>query len=99
MTKRAWGLLFLALVTAGLLSLFASANPDGLERVLDDSGVVSNSVVDFTAPLPDYALPGVEASAVSGSLAGVIGLLVTLGMAWGAFWLLTKPRGRQNAKP
>jgi len=89
MTKRTWGLLVLALVAAGVISLFASSHPDGLERVLEDHEVAVAEEVSFAAPMPDYVLPAIEQPAISASLAGVIGMLLTLGAAWGAFRLLS----------
>lgn len=89
MTKRAWGLLILSLVAAGVISLFASSHPDGLERVLEDHEVAVAEEVNFAAPMPDYVLPAIEQPTISASLAGITGMLLTLGIAWGAFQLLS----------
>ena len=79
----------LAAVTAGLLSLFASAFPDGLEwslqRLTGSTELEAESPVqaffariqDFTALLPDYNLAGSE-SAAGASAAGLIGAAVVL---------------------
>lgn len=97
MTKRTWGLLILSLVAASVISLFASSHPDGLERVLEDHEVPVAEEVSFTAPMPDYVLPGIEQPAISASLAGVTGMLLTLGAAWGAFRLLSHKGGGHHA--
>lgn len=79
----------LAAVTAGLLSLFASAFPDGLEwslqrltgsTELEATGSVQAffaRIQSLTALLPDYNLAGSE-SAAGGSAAGLIGAAVVL---------------------
>ncbi|WP_455500269.1 energy-coupling factor ABC transporter permease [Gemmiger sp.] len=79
----------LAAVTAGLLSLFASAFPDGLEwslqrltgsTELDAEGPVQAffaRIQNFTALLPDYNLSGSD-SAAGASAAGLIGAAVVL---------------------
>lgn len=79
----------LAAVTAGLLSLFASAFPDGLEwslqrltgsTELEATGSVHAffaRIQSLTALLPDYNLAGSE-SAAGGSAAGLIGAAVVL---------------------
>lgn len=92
MNRRTWGLLIASLLVAGVLSLFASSHPDGLERVLEDLNITAESTISYAAPLPDYQVPAVESPVLSGSLAGIIGMLMTLGAAWGAFWLLTGTR-------
>ena len=78
-----------AAMTAGVLSLFASAFPDGLEwslqRItgsteLDASGPVQAffaRIQSLTALLPDYNLTGSE-SAAGASAAGLIGAAVVL---------------------
>ena len=78
-----------AAMTAGVLSLFASAFPDGLEwslqRItgsteLDASGPVQAffaRIQSLTALLPDYNLAGSE-SAAGASAAGLIGAAVVL---------------------
>lgn len=86
---RFFGLALLAsLLTAGGLSLFASAFPDGLEwSVLRLTGStelasvetplhhVAAAVQDFTARFPDYSLGG---SAVGSSAAGILDALAVL---------------------
>ena len=79
----------LAAVTAGLLSLFASAFPDGLEwslqrltgsTELEATGSVQAffaRIQSLTALLPDYNLAESE-SAAGGSAAGLIGAAVVL---------------------
>ena len=65
------GLLLVALVLAGLVSRFASDEPDGLTKVSEDHGFAD------TEKSRDSVLGGY------GSLTGVVGVLVVLGVAGG----------------
>jgi cobalt/nickel transport system permease protein len=65
---------------AVLLSPFASADPDGLERVAQDMGFLH---LGQSAPyqiLPDYTVPFLGETALSTILAGLVGALVALGL-------------------
>jgi cobalt/nickel transport system permease protein len=68
------------LLVAGVISLFASAHPDGLEFVAESLGFGDAAEGSATAgtPLADYGVNGVGNEKVSGALAGIIGVLVTI---------------------
>lgn len=104
-TRFYLGFLIVALIIAGGLSYFASSDPDGLDSVtldgcqvievdgqeqLDGTCIAQHAQDPVTAasPLADYSVAG---GAGTVGLAGVIGVLVTLGLGGGLFWLL---RGR-----
>lgn len=105
------GFAVVALVCAGVLSYFASSAPDGLdsatlkgcETVDTDHGekLVGNCIAQSAgghhtagSPLADYSVGG--DSRFTG-VAGVLGVLVTAGIAGGLFWLLRKrPRDREK---
>ncbi|MCQ3938144.1 MAG: cobalamin biosynthesis protein CbiM [Chloroflexi bacterium] len=59
-----------------LLSPFASADPDGLERVAMDMGFISAGRSAPYEIIPDYTLPFLGGTALSTVLAGVIGVIV-----------------------
>ncbi|MDX6263799.1 MAG: cobalt/nickel transport system permease protein, partial [Kribbellaceae bacterium] len=65
---------------AGVVSLFASAHPDGLEFVGAKLGFESaaKSSAAASSPLAHYGVSGIGNSQVSGALAGIIGVLVTI---------------------
>ncbi len=65
---------------AGGVSLFASAQPDGLEFVGAKLGFESAAKYSAVAgsPLADYGVSGIGNAQVSGALAGIIGVLVTI---------------------
>ena len=98
------GFLAVALLVAGGLSYFASPDPDGLDTVaLDGCEVVETDAGEqlqgtciaqhagdhamADSPLADYSVGGGEGTV---GLAGVIGVLVTLVLAGGLFWLLRR---------
>ena len=74
-----------ALLLAGVVSFYASSNPDGLEYVAEQTGFLDtaeeNPVAD--GPLADYRAEGVQNERLSGGLAGVVGALVVLLLAGG----------------
>ncbi|WP_202926013.1 PDGLE domain-containing protein [Goekera deserti] len=82
----------LALLIAGVGSWYASAHPDGLEWSAEQSGF-GDSAQDSVAadsPLADYAVEGVDDGRLSGGLAGVIGVVVTLVLAGGLTLLVRR---------
>jgi hypothetical protein len=99
MTKRIFVILALA-VAVGLataVSPFASASPDGLEKVAQkkdfhDQGRLAGIQED--SPIPDYAFPGVEDERVATGLAGFVGTLAVFALGYGlAFVLRRRERG------
>jgi cobalt/nickel transport system permease protein len=59
-----------------LLSPFASASPDGLERVAENLGFLDTAQPAPYEIIPDYTVPFLGETALSTILAGVIGLIV-----------------------
>lgn len=87
-----------ALFLAGVVSLFASGHPDGLEYVAASTGFLDTAQKSFVAgsPLADYTVSGFEDFRLSGGLAGVIGVLVTLLLAGGLARVVRRPRGEHD---
>ncbi|TWF81611.1 cobalt/nickel transport protein [Pseudonocardia hierapolitana] len=98
------GFLAVALLVAGGLSYFASPDPDGLDTVAlngcdvveTDAGeqlegtCIAQHAEDHAlagSPLADYSVGGGDGTV---GMAGVIGVLVTLVLAGGLFWLLRR---------
>jgi cobalt/nickel transport system permease protein len=91
-----------ALVLAGIVSFYASGSPDGLERVAEDRGFLSQAQDSATAGsrLADYGLSGVDSERLSVGTAGVIGVLVTVTIAVLVFAVLARRRGaRESERP
>ncbi|MEU5541786.1 energy-coupling factor ABC transporter permease [Streptomyces sioyaensis] len=83
-----------ALVCAGGLSYYASASPDGLEKVAQDQGIAANAK-DHAAkdsPLADYSVKDITDPRLAGGLAGVIGVGATLAAGTGVFVVLRRRR-------
>ena len=85
----------LALLIAGVVSFYASSHPDGLEFVAESTGFLETAKDSLVAnsPFADYGITGVENARVSGGLAGIVGVLLTLAIAGGLAWLLTRRAG------
>jgi hypothetical protein len=81
-----------ALVIAAVISFYASSQPDGLEFVAGSTGFLDTAEDSVTAnsPLADYGVAGVQNARLSGGVAGVIGVLVTLLLAGGLTWTLLR---------
>ncbi|WP_405807935.1 energy-coupling factor ABC transporter permease [Streptomyces sp. NBC_00210] len=89
-----------ALVLAGFVSYYASASPDGLEKVAADKGI-DKKVEDHAAkdsPLADYGVKDISDARISGGLAGVIGVGVTVVAGTGIFWSVRR-RQTKDAGP
>jgi hypothetical protein len=90
--------LLVSVVVAGVLSVFASGHPDGLEYVAGRLGFADAAAEHASAdsPLADYAVRGVEGP-LSGGLAGVLGVLVVGLVAFGLTALLRRrsPTGKR----
>ncbi|MEU9730557.1 energy-coupling factor ABC transporter permease [Streptomyces sp. NPDC048002] len=84
-----------SLVLAGLVSFYASADPDGLEKVATDNGIDEKAEEHHYAdsPLADYGVKDVDNARLSGGLAGVIGVGVTVVAGTAVFWSVRRRRG------
>jgi len=74
----ALGVLLAALVLAGVVSRFASSHPDGLTKVSEDKGF-AHTEKSRDSLIGDY-----------GSLTGIVGVLVVLGVAGGVTYAVRR---------
>jgi hypothetical protein len=82
----------IALLVAVGVSQFTSSAPDGLEYVAEQEGF-SDAEADHelsSGPLADYGEDLTGNSWVDKAIAGAAGVLVTLGIGLGLFWLARK---------
>ena len=84
--------LLVSLAIAGVLSYYASSQPDGLEKVAEDKGFLDTAKDSANAgtPLADYGITGLENERLSVGLSGIIGVIVTLIVAFAIFKTLAK---------
>jgi cobalt/nickel transport system permease protein len=97
-TRKVWAAgLVASLVLAGFVSFYASADPDGLEKVAADHGIdekaKDHDIAD--SPLADYGVKDVDDARLSGGLAGVIGVGVTIVAGTGVFWAVRRRRASE----
>ena len=85
-----------AMLIAGVVSFYASGHPDGLEYVAKTTGFLDSAAGSAAAgsPLADYGVAGLKNPRLSGGLAGIIGVLVTLLLAGGLAWVLRRRTGK-----
>jgi len=93
--RRLWiSGLVASLVLAGFVSFYASASPDGLEKVARDKGIdkTAGKHASSDSPLAGYGVKDVGNARLSGGLAGVIGVGVTVVAGSGVFWAVRRRR-------
>ncbi|GGM75922.1 hypothetical protein GCM10010106_23030 [Thermopolyspora flexuosa] len=80
--------LAVSLLLAGVVSFYASGDPDGLERVAEDHGLNAAEQEHNLggSPLADYGVAGVENERLSVGLAGIIGVGVTVAVGGAVFY-------------
>ncbi|WP_410538222.1 energy-coupling factor ABC transporter permease [Streptomyces sp. KL2] len=95
-TRKVWaGGLAATLLCAGVVSFYASAAPDGLEKVAGEYGISSQEEHGLAgSPLADYGVASIADERLSGGLAGLIGVGTTLAAGAG---VLVAVRRRGNA--
>ena len=84
-----------SLFLAGVVSFYASSDPDGLEKVAEDIGFIETAE-DHTyadGALADYGVKGIENERASVGVAGVIGVIGTAIVGGALFtFLARKPK-------
>ncbi|MEU0115539.1 energy-coupling factor ABC transporter permease [Streptomyces bobili] len=83
-----------SLLLAGFVSFYASSSPDGLEKVAADKGIDTKAEGHAVSgsPLADYGVKDVTDARLSGGLAGVIGVGVTVVAGSTVFWAVRRRR-------
>lgn len=73
-----------ALVIGGFVSLFASASPDGLDKVAIEQHFLSQGIAFYKGVMQDYAFPWFSDGRIGTSLAGSAGTLLVFAILAGA---------------
>ncbi|MEP7201813.1 MAG: PDGLE domain-containing protein [Ilumatobacteraceae bacterium] len=91
--------LLVALLLAFVVSRQASSSPDGLVKVAADKSLDTNIRTHFMsgAPLANYSVTGIHDSGLSTGTAGIIGVTITFGAAFGLSKLVRATRSRAVA--
>lgn len=77
MNKKNKLILASSIIIGAFLSLFASASPDGLERVAEDKGFINLGKNYISGLFSDYLIPGITNEIVAAVLAGLTGTILT----------------------
>jgi hypothetical protein len=88
--------LALAVGLAVAVSPYASASPDGLEKVAAEEGFLQEGTLHSLqddSPIPDYAFPGIGNERVATGVAGFLGTLLVFGTAFALGALFRRRRG------
>lgn len=90
--------LIICLLLAGVVSLWASGNPDGLEYVAERLGFIDSAGEHGAAdsPFADYGTAGIDNARLSGGLAGLVGVAVVAVIAFGLMHLLRRRGPRDD---
>lgn len=96
MTTRRFFVAFalVAVVLAGVVSLFASSAPDGLSRVARDHGIdrAERTHALGDGPMAGYGVRGVATPWLSQGMAGVAGVVVVLALTSGLALVVRRKR-------
>jgi cobalt/nickel transport protein len=88
--------LVVAVFLAGIISMFASSHPDGLEKVAENLGFLEKGEGEpaIKSPVPDYEWPGLKNEKLATSIAGIAGTLVVFGLGYGLAAILRRKEHR-----
>jgi cobalt/nickel transport system permease protein len=89
-----------ALVFGAIVSQFAFSSPDGLISVAEQTGFISQEQTHAFSEFlfSGYATQGIGNEVLSLAIAGVSGVLVTLGLAAGLFYITREARQRRRGQ-
>ena len=73
--------LVIALGLAIFVSPYASAWPDGLDKVAQKFGFEGRAATLIKTWIPDYKMPGISSEGIATAIAGAIGTLIMFGLA------------------
>lgn len=92
--KRRWWLVGIAIIALIVIILapLASPDPDGLERVGEDTGFLGGAQGPLYEILPDYAVPGLQDPVIGTIVSGLIGVALVALLMVGLGRLLRRRR-------
>lgn len=86
------GIFVVALFLAGIVSYYAASSPDGLTKVSQEEGFADTETTHATddSPFAGYASSFIGDDRASVGVAGVVGVLVVLGLGSGVTYLVRR---------
>ena len=92
-SRSSWVVIALGLVIIVVVAaaLFASGDPDGLERVAEDTGFLDAGEGSPFTIIADYVFPGLDGPAAT-IVAGLVGVAVVFAAVWLVGRLLARRR-------
>jgi PDGLE domain len=90
--------LAVAVGLATAVSPFASAKPDGLQKVAERKAFLHEgklAAIQEDSPAPGYAFPGVENERLATGLAGFVGTLAVFALGYGLAYALRRRTARE----
>lgn len=91
------GIFVIALVVCVLSPFLASGDPDGLEASAEHIGESHDAAAEaleaeqvISPVMPDYTLEGMEDNPLVGVVCLIIGAIMTVAVAYGVFYVVTK---------
>ena len=94
------GLLVVGIGIALLITLFAplaSSEPDGLEKVAENEGFITEAEDAPYEVIADYVLPWVDNEDLATILAGMIGVFIVASISLAAAFVLWRARGARRS--
>lgn len=82
--------LVVTVLVAVVVAQFASSSPDGLEYVAENEGLAAGDHELADTPLADYGEGLTDSDPLNTAIAGLVGVVATLGLGYGVFWLARK---------
>jgi len=81
---------------AGVVSYYASSQPDGLEKVAEDLGFIERAEDSplATSPFADYTVSFLGDARLSTAVAGITGVIATGLIAVGLYLWVRKPQSK-----
>lgn len=92
--------LAVALVSAFVVSRYASSQPDGLEKVAADNALDTGEQPHALdgAPFADYTARSVDDPGLATGLAGVVGVITTFAITLGLVWAASRASPRSSSR-
>lgn len=93
--------LAVAIGLATAVSPFASASPDGLEKVAEKKDFQGDGRVHSVqedSPIPHYAFTGIDNARVATGVAGFVGVLAVFALGYGLAFILRRREGTGAAR-